>query len=93
MDSPACDICGEPATHGARDLRETEPIEDKDGRLWANWESDSPWRWRCDEHPTTTKLTGPSAHRVISMEAWHRPFVLAHSGRTYPLSTTDESAY
>jgi len=47
---PPCIICGQPATNGSQDVREIEPVRDKDGVLWANWIGLG-FRYGCDKHP------------------------------------------
>ena len=80
-----CDICGKPATNSARDIQELEPIEGKDGRLWANWQGIGEWKFGCDEHPAHSTISGPTARTALSMMTWHKPFVVAETGQDYPL--------
>jgi hypothetical protein len=52
-----CDKCDSPATSSARDIRECEPFEDKDGKKWRSWEGASAWRYGCDDHPPDNSKT------------------------------------
>jgi hypothetical protein len=45
-----CDLCGQPAVSIVRDIRETEPVTDAKGRMWATAEYAGPARTRCQEH-------------------------------------------
>jgi hypothetical protein len=49
-DTP-CEKCGAPSVRVTRDLKEGEPVRGKDGRLWATWEDNGPWHYRCELHP------------------------------------------
>lgn len=48
---PTCDECDREATQGAQDLKEGDPVEGPDGKIWATWEPFFDVRWGCEEHP------------------------------------------
>jgi len=43
---PTCDICGEPAFYGERDIRETNKNPE-----WRTFEPVGSWRFGCFKHP------------------------------------------
>jgi hypothetical protein len=47
-----CETCGAPATNGAQDLIEIEPVKDKYGIPWSQWLGVGV-RYGCDMHPET----------------------------------------
>lgn len=52
-----CDVCGEPAIVAARDVMETAPVMDKDGRWWMDWKPDGDWKYGCIRHTPRSKTT------------------------------------
>jgi hypothetical protein len=54
MDTPTCDVCGAPATHGARDMYCHEPP----GALWVSYSPKGATKYGCQLHP------------VESIETW-----------------------
>lgn len=49
IETPPCEVCGQPAKWAINDLREGEPEEDMLGRLWATWRVVSSHHY-CTQH-------------------------------------------
>ncbi len=48
--SEPCETCGQPAVCSIQDMQEIEPVKDRDGRLWMQWELVGLVRYFCAEH-------------------------------------------
>ena len=64
-DKPVCDVCGEPAHHGSRDLIETVPLT-KD--TWREYEHYGEPRYGCKKHPPRLSHTYYIGNRDYPME-------------------------
>ena len=59
---PVCEICGRPATHATRDVREA-PVSALD--MFVTWETVGPVHSRCDEHGRESLVTVSSGETYI----------------------------
>ena len=83
---PPCEICGKPSVGWGRDLQETEPVEGKDGQMWATWKPLGEPHWHCQEHEYKPKS------KFLDDTWWYgpEPIWVEYNGKKLPPLWTHE---